>query len=129
MQGTYLLHKSPLSFQISPQHHSYHSILTHKWASHNNFLETHNMQVQSSPNDGYCFIHSVIACLTNDYGDTIMRDDIFPKIISHLCDNYGEYVNFHTFDNSHLQSPFTESLTTSASSVSSSTEVIKFILR
>ena len=65
------------------------------------------MQVLRSAADGYCFLNSVIACLSNDYGDNITRDEIFPKLVSHLCDRYGDYVNVHTFEYSPLPPPDT----------------------
>ena len=65
------------------------------------------MQILRPSADGYCFINSVLSCLSNDYKDNITRDEIFPKIVSHLCDRYADYVNFHTFENSPLPPPDT----------------------
>ena len=53
------------------------------------------MEIHLSAANGYCFLNSVIACLQNDYDQKITFDDCVTKIVSHLCQNYKQYVDFH----------------------------------
>ena len=53
------------------------------------------MEIHLSEANGYCFLNSVIACLQNDYDQKISFDECVTKILSHLCQNYKKYLDFH----------------------------------
>ena len=53
------------------------------------------MEIHLSEANGYCFLNSVIACLQNDYDQKISFDECVTKIVSHLCQNYKKYLDFH----------------------------------
>ena len=78
------------------------TILNQLWTKIVEFLNKHNMDIHTTPGDGYCFLNSVLYCLDNDYGDKMTLDNLIRKIVRHLCTHYEQYTNFHTFDGSPL---------------------------